>query len=136
METGKAYMKSLENLDADWMCESGDDSLEFFGIKILLVLLKVESSCLLLESDTQEARLVKRKAISESGNQDRRWAYVQRLIPCRQPHPHTHTDTQRARAFIDGGRGLPAQTAQSALMVIETGRQWSDHCLPDCFKCS
>ena len=31
---------------------------------------------------------------------------------------HTHMHSQWARAFIDGGRALPAETAQSALTVI------------------
>ena len=44
VETGKAYVNSLESLDADWTCESDDDGLELFGIKTLLVLLKVGSA--------------------------------------------------------------------------------------------
>ena len=37
--------------------------------------------------------------------------------PVQRPTPHP-TDNQGARAFIDGGRGLHAETAQSALRVV------------------
>ena len=50
---------------------------------------------------------------------------------------HPDTDNQGARAFIDGGRGLRAETAQSALtVVLKLVMQWSDQCHLDCFKYS
>ena len=82
---------------------------------------------------------MKRKVISESGNQDRRWAHVQKLIPCpphTHTHTHTHTDTQQARAFIDGGGTTCRNSTVSSYGHLETGHQWSDHCLLDCFKYS
>ena len=44
---------------------------------------------------------------------------------------------QWARAFTDGGRGLHAETAQSALTVIlKLVMWWSDQRHLDCFKYS
>ena len=41
----------------------------------------------------------------------------------------TPTDTQWVRDFIDGGRGLHAERAQSALTVtLKLVLQWSDQC--------
>ena len=54
------------------------------------------------------------------------------------PHPPTPaTDNQWARAFIDRGRGLRAETEQSArIVILKLVVRWSDlHCL-DCFKYS
>ena len=54
----------------------------------------------------------------------------------RQP-PNPGTDNQWARAFVDGGRGLCAETAQSALTVIlKLLVQWPDQHHLDCFKYS
>ena len=57
-------------------------------------------------------RLMERKVcfILDAGNQGRGQTPVQRPTP--------FPDNQWARAFIDGGRGLCAETAQSALTVI------------------
>ena len=77
---------------------------------------------------------MKRKVISESGNKDRRWAHVQKLIPC--PPAHTHTDTQQARAFINGGGSTCTNSTVSSDGRLEAGHQWSDHGLLDCFKYS
>ena len=65
------------------------------------------------------ARLVEGKVcfIVEAGN----WGWGVEEWGGRQTRiqrPAPHTDNQRARAFIDGGRVLHAETAQSALTVI------------------
>ena len=47
------------------------------------------------------------------------------------------TDNQWARAFIDRGRGLHAETAQSALTVtLKLVMRWPDQRHLDCFKYS
>ena len=47
------------------------------------------------------------------------------------------TDNQWARAFMGGGRGPHAETAQSALPVIlKLVVWWSDQCHLDCFQYS
>ena len=57
---------------------------------------------------------------------------VQRLTP-----PTAPPDNQGARAFIDRGRRLQAETAQSALTVIlKLVMQWSDQYHLDCFRYS
>ena len=61
-----------------------------------------------------------------------RWGRVDSCLKADFP-----TDSQWARAFIDGGRGLLAETAQSALIVIlKLVMQWSDQRHLDCFKYS
>ena len=51
------------------------------------------------------------------------------------PKADSLTDNQGARAFIDGGRGLRAETAQSALtVVLKLVMRWSDQRPLDCFK--
>ena len=70
--------------------------------------------------------------ISEASNRGGAWGGrnpLQRLTP--------PTDNQCARAFIDGGRGLHAETAQSALTVLlKLVMQWYDQRHIDCFKYS
>ena len=51
------------------------------------------------------------------------WQLVGRVYSCpkaNSPASHPPTDNQWARAFIDRGRGLHAETAQSALTVVLT----------------
>ena len=61
------------------------------------------------------------------------WAEGGRLSEGRLPP----TDKQGARAFIDGGRGLHMERAESALTVIlKLVLQWSDQHHLDCFKYS
>ena len=67
--------------------------------------------------------------ILDAGNCGGGWTPVQRPTP--------PADNQWARAFIDGGRGLHAETAQSALTVIlKLVMLWSDPRHLDCFKYS
>ena len=56
--------------------------------------------------------------------------------PVQRPTPPS-PDNQGARAFVDRGRGLHAETAQPALTVIlKIGHRWSDQCHLDCFRYS
>ena len=71
------------------------------------------------KANTREATLVEGKVcfVSEAGNPGRGRTCVQRLTP--------PTDNQWARAFIDRGRGLHSETAQSAptgILKLVTGR--------------
>ena len=69
-------------------------------------------------SRSKEARLVKSKVcfILDAGNGDEEWVVEGgRLSKGLTPSP---PDNQWARAFMDRGRGLHAETAQSALTVI------------------
>lgn len=95
VETGKAYMNSLENLDADWVCESDDAACSSLEWRLSLCYWKWGLAACCFEANTLEARLVKMKVILESGNQDGRWAHVQKLIPCplhhATPPPPPHT---------------------------------------------
>ena len=81
----------------------------------------------------KEAKLVEMKVcfILEAGNLRR----GEGGLPSKGRLPAT--DHQWARAFIDRGRGLHSETAQSALKVIlKLVMQWSDQCHLDCFKYS
>ena len=77
----------------------------------------------------EEPRLVERKVcfILEAGDQGGGWTPVQRPTP--------PTDSQGARASIDGGSRLRAETAPSD-GHLEIGHWWSDQCHLDCFKYS
>ena len=56
-----------------------------------------------------------------------------RLFKGQLPTPQPYN--QGARAVIDKGRGLHAETAESALTVIlKLDMQWSDQCHLDCFR--
>ena len=51
--------------------------------------------------------------------------------------PPPPTDHQWASAFIDRGRGLHAETAQSApTVILQLVMQWSDQCHLNCFRYS
>ena len=49
---------------------------------------------------------------------------------------HPPTNNQGARAFIDRGRGLNAETIVSSDSILEIGHQWSDQGHLDCFRYS
>ena len=51
--------------------------------------------------------------------------------------PPPPPDNQWAKAFVDGGRGIHAETVQSALTVIlKLVTLWLDHCHLDYFRYS
>ena len=80
----------------------------------------------------KEARLVERKVcfVSDAGNQSGEGGLLSkgRLPP---------TDSQWTRAFIDGGRGLPAENSTvGSDSHLEIGHWWSDERHLDCFKYS
>ena len=86
----------------------------------------------------KKARLVERKVcfILDAGNWlcwggGRAWMEGGLLSKGRLPLPYN----QWARAFIEGGRGLHAEMAQSTLTVIlQLVMWWPDQCHLDCFR--
>ena len=84
-----------------------------------------------LKANTWEARLVERKVCSvldASSCGEGGLLSKGRLPPS---HPH---DNQWARAFIGWGRGLHAETTQSALtLILKLVMQWSNQHHLDCF---
>ena len=67
-----------------------------------------------LPSPIKEARVVERKFAFGFWQPLGREHACPKATPPPYP-PHTYTDSQGARNFIDGGRGLHAETAQLAL---------------------
>ena len=55
---------------------------------------------------------------------------------CPKADSPLHPENQGARAFIDGGRRLHAQTTVSSDSHLEIGLRWSDQCCLDCFRYS
>ena len=109
-----------------YLCFKQQNSLfsQFLNWVKMLVLLKpkVGSGCSLLKNQ-KEARLVERKVcfILDAGSWG--WGKGGRLSKGRLPPSYN----QPARAFIDGGRGLHAGTAQSALTGVLKLVTWWSH---------